>query len=62
MNGPTNFLKKSRLCLLFFSIQIQSQLYNDQLNSELSSHFFGLDYFTASWQASVLKKIFIYPN
>ena len=62
MNGPTNFLKKSRLCLLFFSIQIQSQIYNDQLNLELPSHFFGLDYFTASWQASVFEEDFYLPH
>ena len=36
MNGSTNFLKKFRLCLLLFSIQIQSQIYNDQLNLEKS--------------------------
>ena len=62
MNGSTNFFKKFRLCLLFFSIQIQSQLYNDQLNSELSSHFFGLEYFTASWQASIFEEDFYLPH
>ena len=62
MNGSTNFLKKFRLCLLLFSIQIQSQIYNDQLNLELPSHFFGLDYFTASWQASVFEEDFYLPN
>ena len=62
MYGSTSFFKNCRLCLLFCSIQIQSQLYNDQLNSELSSHFFGLDYFTASWQASVFEEDFYLPH
>jgi len=62
MNGSTNFLKKFRLCLLLFSIQIQSQIYNDQLNLELPSHFFGLDYFTASWQASIFEEDFYLSN
>ena len=62
MYGSTNFFKNCRLCLLFCSIQIQSQLYNDQLNSELSSHFFGLDYFTVSWQASVFQEDFYLPH
>ena len=35
MYGSANFFKNFRVCLLFFSIQIQSQLYNDQQNSEI---------------------------
>ena len=44
-------------CLLF-STFIHGQLYNKMHHAELSSHYFGLDYFPASWQSSIFEEDF----
>ena len=56
MIGKLKFLVDIRLFSLLFSIIGQSQLYDNSLNTELSSHFFGLNYFPASWQSSIFEE------
>ena len=56
MIGKLKFLIDIRLFSLLFSITGQSQLYDNSLNTELSSHFFGLNYFPASWQSSIFEE------
>ena len=57
-----NLLNKSSrfqwFWMIFFPVLIQAQLYNNPQKTELSNHFFGLDYFPASWQSSVFEEDF----
>ena len=45
------------VCLLFPTL-IHAQLYNKMHHTELSNHYFGLDYFPASWQSSIFEEDF----
>lgn len=47
---------------LFIPFLLQSQIYNNSKKTELSDHLFGLDYFPASWQASVFEEEFYSPK
>ena len=47
---------------LFIPFLLQSQIYNNSKKTELSDHLFGLDYFLASWQASIFEEEFYSPK
>ena len=47
---------------LFIPFLLQSQIYNNSKKTELSDHLFGLDYFPASWQASIFEEEFYSPK
>jgi len=48
--------------LAFFPVFLSAQLYNQKHSTELSNHFFGLDYFPTSWQFSVFEEDFHTAN
>ena len=53
---------KTLLCfcigILFLPKKLHGQIYNNTKINELSNHFFGLDYFPASWQGSIFEDEF----
>ena len=53
---------KTLLCfcigILFLPIKLHGQIFNNTKINELSNHFFGLDYFPASWQGSIFEDEF----
>ncbi|MFZ9075335.1 MAG: tetratricopeptide repeat protein [Flavobacteriaceae bacterium] len=41
---------------VFLPVFLKAQLYNQDHSTELTNHFFGLDYFPTSWQSSVFEE------
>lgn len=58
MNLWNKALRFQWFWMFFFPVLLQAQLYDSPQETELSDHFFGLDYFPASWQSSVFEEDF----